>query len=116
MNILKIDLKGHDLGEVKRIADMFNFSFKVLENYKKSDVSILWINVDISIAIAYKEGDEDIVYTKEYVDYLKKLKRYEVSDTEIEEDVELNLDTILDKISKYGFNALTKQEKEFLKI
>jgi hypothetical protein len=63
-----------------------------------------------------RKGQKGIEFTKNYYRALSKLEAITAENIVREPDLEVNfdLDSILDKISKYGIESLTQSERDFL--
>jgi len=106
-----------DMEEQKRIKNYFYFKFVSLEAEE-------FLKLAKEILSGSQQGKDQV---KKMVDEIvKQLKQedYEdasgevstppVVDTPTEEEPQLDIDTILDKINKTGMDSLTKAEKDFL--
>jgi hypothetical protein len=110
-NIVKINLTKFNYIKLKEISEEYYVDYESIVNNKKAGYAILWIDNDAQIIIAYtKKKDNTIHYTQSMDDYLFSLQEVEV----IKEPKELSLDAILEKISKYGVQSLTDEEKGYL--
>ena len=97
------------------ICDELKINFKVLKSDKeKFKFYKVWIDMDSRTMIAYTtvKDTKNIVYTVGIESMLQSLNSYQLQpSTNL---AELNVNSILDKISKYGIDSLLKEEKEFL--
>ena len=67
------------------------------------------------IAYCTTNKPEEIIYTNGFYELFPSIPRYEPKPKELPAPkVELNLDAILDKISKFGIDSLLKEERDFL--
>ena len=122
-------------------ANKFGISLNDLINYR-GDAKSLYINLDSEHIIGYKDKNDKMVYSTLYKQFIQqnfkesflyslkplgtpklpkvrkpKFETFVESVVDIEVvqlPVVLELDSILDKIGKYGINSITKEEKDFL--
>lgn len=77
-------------------------------------VSKIWINPDNGFVIAY-EDKEGYSFSQNFNDHLVNIESLEISEEQLSfPTVDMDIDSILDKISKYGIDSLTEHEKMFL--
>jgi len=77
-------------------------------------VSKIWVNPDNGFVIAY-EDSEGYSFSEQFNDHLVNIEPLEISSEQLVfTSDELDLNSILDKISKYGVMSLTENEKKFL--
>lgn len=117
-NVICVDLSILDFDQLQEFCDDHNFSYEVLLDLKNKTYRKLWLNVD-GIGLAYNLCRKNIFKITDYekvrlftdvLDEFAKMKPYEPRPVEKFFDV----DTILEKISKFGKDAITKEEKDFL--
>lgn len=110
-NIVKVDLRKFNQAKLKEVCDKYSLDYNSLVNNKKNGFAILWIDIDTQIIIAYtmKKNDK-IFYTNLMDDFLSSMKEVEI----VKQPKELTVDSVLEKISKYGIDSLTDYEKDFL--
>lgn len=114
-NVILIDFAFTSEQTLKSICDELKINFKVLKSDKeKFKFYKVWIDMDSRTMIAYTtvKDTKNIVYTVGIESMLQSLNSYQLQpSTNL---AELNVNSILDKISKYGIDSLLKEEKEFL--
>lgn len=114
-NVILIDFAFTSEQTLKSICDELKINFKVLKSDKeKFKFYKVWIDMDSRTMIAYTtvKDTKNIVYTIGIESMLQSLNSYQLQpSTNL---AELNVNSILDKISKYGIDSLLKEEKEFL--
>jgi hypothetical protein len=80
----------------------------------EKNISKIWINPDNGFIIAY-EDDKSHAFSEYFIEHLVNLEPLEIpEDLFISDFDELDVDSILDKISKYGIKSLTDREKKIL--
>ena len=118
-------------------SNKFGISLNDLINYR-SEAKSIYINLDSEYIIGYKDKNDKMVYSKVYKQFIQqnfkesflyslkplstpKLPKTRKALVEKVVDIEvvqlpvvLEVDSILDKIGKYGINSITKEEKDFL--
>lgn len=110
--ILCIDLTKYNQTKLKEIAQKYTISLDFLVTNKKADLVRIWIDLDFGIMVSYttKKNKQEVVFTDFYRQALLGIQPLELPKKEIVYSV----DSILDKISKYGIESLTESEKIFL--
>jgi hypothetical protein len=122
-------------------SNKFGISLNDLIAYR-DDAKVIYINLDSEHIIAYIDKQNKMVYSTIYIQFIQqnfkktflyslkplgtpklpKVRKPQV-ETLVEKvvDIEvvklpvvLEVDSILDKIGKYGINSITKEEKDFL--
>jgi hypothetical protein len=118
MNIILIDFAFTSDDKLRRICDELKLNYEVLLKDKKEfKIHRTWIDVTSKTMIAYSiiSKPDEIIYTPGYDSIFRSLPRYEPKPIELPAPkVDLNVDSILDKISKYGIDSLLKEERDFL--
>ena len=109
-NIICIDLTLFNNEKLVDIANSFNLNYDVLLENKKDGFAKLFIVDNRVIAYTTKKDKDTVKYTKYYTETLLSLESIDIE----KEPKEMNVDSILDKISKYGINSLSVNEKKFL--
>lgn len=122
-------------------SNKFGISLNDLISYR-GDAKSLYLNLDSEHIIGYKDKNDKMVYSTLYKQFIQqnfkesflyslkplgtpklpkvrkpKFETFVESVVDIEVvqlPVVLELDSILDKIGKYGINSITKEEKDFL--
>jgi hypothetical protein len=138
--IICIDLRKYNDEQLTKVSEAVGINDGALQSNKKIGIIKVFLDDEIKAHMAsiyknptgrhYKglvvETDYSALVTlsKRDFDYLLKMqatefdfkKKKEVVVEDIVEDsnVVLDIDTILDKITKYGLTSLTKSEKDFL--
>lgn len=120
----------------------FNVDIDVLiEMRDVKKAKAVYINLDGEYLICYKDKDNNLVFFPTYIQFIEqnhkktflyslktlgtpklpKVKKPQVETlvetvkkVVVELPVVLEVDSILDKIGKYGINSITKEEKDFL--
>jgi hypothetical protein len=114
-NVILIDFALTSEKTLVSICDELKINFKVLKSDKeKFKFYKVWIDLDSRTMIAYTtvKDTKNIVYTVGIESMLQSLNSYQLQpSTNL---AELNVNSILDKISKYGIDSLLKEEKDFL--
>lgn len=125
-NIICIDLTTFNNEKLVEVAKIYNLKADVLIKNKKDGFAKLFIGTDFGnnvIAYTTKKDKNTILYTDLYTESLMKIESVKIESVKVEkeiekeiekEPIEMTVDTILDKISKYGINSLSITEKKFL--
>jgi hypothetical protein len=122
MNIILIDYSFTSDDKLKLICEELELNYEILiKDKKRFKLYQIWIDKDTNRMIAYstQKLPNKIEFTDSFDTGFKSMKTYvpntSISNTELpKSDVSLNVDDILDKISKYGIESLLKEEREFL--
>ena len=122
MNIIIIDYAFTSDEKLRRICDELKLNYDILIKDKKEfKMYRAWIDLTNKTMIAYSRTSRpnEIIYTPSYEELFRNIPRYEptpiaLPSPEVNLNVDLNVDDILDKISKYGIDSLLKEEKDFL--
>jgi hypothetical protein len=91
------------------IADELNIKSEILLESKKKGLAKLYLNEDKIIAFTTKKNKEIIVYTPYLDEEMSKIEPFIIENSYV-----MTVDSILDKICKYGIETLTENEKKFL--
>lgn len=111
-NIICIDLTKFNYEALEKICHQYNMESVSLINNKKNGFKKLWLCKKTFNIIAYNTKTDSIVkYTSAFSEILKSMDSVEIKK---EPKPILNLDSILEKISKYGIGSISKEEKDFL--
>ena len=121
--IICIDLSIVNKEQLKDFSLKYNFVFEILMELKQKTYAKMWFLLD-GTGIAFTLTKKNIFKITDYekvrmfdgfLTDLKSVKLYQpkTKPKEIKNNI-LDVDTILDKILKYGEKSLTKEEKEFL--
>jgi hypothetical protein len=122
MNLILIDYAFTSDEKLKLICDELELNYDILiKDKKRFKLFRIWIDKDSKRMIAYstQKFPNKIEFTDSFDSSFKSIKTYQpnipVSIFELpKSNLSLNVDDILDKISKYGIDSLLKEEKEFL--
>jgi hypothetical protein len=126
-NIKCIDLTVYTYDKLNEIGTGLKLAKpSLLGENKKIGIGKIWFDTENANAvIAYTvKGSEEILIADNFFDSLKSIKPVtfviqdkpkQVIENKVEDvKIELDLDTILDKIGQYGIDSITKEEKNFL--
>lgn len=139
-NTVCLDLRTLNGKSLDRVAESINTSFQQLEEFKKSGIAKIWIDLSTRYIVAIQNKKQDINILPDYCPLSKrqvksllnmtpisysqvKKERHEnllrlktTQEVSIDYEVKkLDIDTILDKILSEGLQSLTEEELEFLK-
>lgn len=123
MNVIVIDYAFTSDEKLKRISDELHLNYELLAKERKQfKMYRIWIDIDSKTMIAYSttKSPKNIIYTQGHDELFVNMKGYEPKPIGLPQPkfdypkAELNIDSILDKISKFGIDSLLKEEKEFL--
>jgi hypothetical protein len=118
MNIIIIDYAFTSDEKLRRICDELKLNYDILVKDKKEfKMYRAWIDLTNKTMIAYSKtsSPEKIIYTPSFEELFRNIPRYEPKPIALPApEINLNVDAILDKISKYGIDSLLKEEKDFL--
>jgi len=117
-NVICIDLTKYNndkLVEVaKELGKLYGFDFNIdnLLLNKKDGYANMYIDLNSGQYIAFttKKDKNTIVYTANLSELLKSINPVVI----VKEPKSMSVDVILEKISKYGIETLTSDEKNFL--
>ena len=117
-NVICVDFTKLDPVQLSAFCDEYNFSYDVLLDLKNKTYGKIWFLPD-GTGIAYNLCRNNIfkitnyekvrVFT-DFLTHLSDIPTYEPAPLVTFFDV----DTILEKIHKYGKESITKEEKDFL--
>jgi hypothetical protein len=116
-NLICIDLTKFNNEQILKICSNLNFEQENLLNNKKKGFAKLWLCEKTGTIVAYNtKKDKTIKYTSDFTNKLNSMENFSIKKEERLEPSKpvLNVDTILEKISKFGIQSITKEEKEFL--
>ena len=118
MNIIIIDYAFTSDDKLQRICDELSFNYETLKKDKKElKLYRVWIETISKTMIAYSTtySSDEIIYTDEFNRLFETIPIYIPRPAELPAPkVNLNIDSILDKISKFGIESLLKEERDFL--
>jgi hypothetical protein len=139
--VVCISLKSHNDSQLEAIGATYNISSEFLIKAKDVGCRKIWLHIGGGVVIAGLDTDniEDIYFSKEYLPMTAKTRKAILAltpvktpkmpsyakNTQVEKvlesidiselfEVELDVDTILDKINATGIDSLTKRELDFL--
>jgi len=112
MSILLIDLRHYNQDKLFELAKIIKWHYKELVKYKEIGITKMWIDMENQKVIAYvtKDYNEFLLFGDDFEEFLLNMKSFKLP----KKQKVLELDDILDKISKYGITSLKKDEKDFL--
>jgi hypothetical protein len=110
-NIICIDLTKYNQSKLQEVASVYLLNYDFLVKHKKADSVKIWVDLDSGILVAFTTKKiTKMIYTDEYMDHLSKMETITLAKKEVVMDV----DSILDKIAKYGIESITENERSFL--
>jgi len=110
-NIICIDLKMFNHIKLKELCDIHGFNYDTIINNKYEGFSKLWIRKEDNMIVAFTTKKSDTVqYTDMFSNDLLKISPIALQ----KQPKNLDLDSILEKISAYGIDSLKPDEKDFL--
>lgn len=111
-NVICIDLTKYNNEKLVELAKTINIDVEATLHNKKVGFAKIFIYQESGRVIAFttKKDKDAIQYTTYFNELLTSITPIELSKAPIE----MSVDTILDKISKYGVDSLTTNEKKFL--
>lgn len=118
MNIIVIDYAFTSDEKLRRICDELKINYDILLKDKKDfKMYRSWIDITSKTMIAYTttKRPNTLIYTEGFESTFMSIPRYEPKPIELPSpEVKFDVDTILDKISKFGIDSLLKEERDFL--
>ena len=117
-NIKVIDLTLFNNEKLKEVVKMFpgiQINPDSLIQDKKNGIKKLFLDTENLVVIGYtlKSNPDEIIFTEDLVEKLKAIESLQMPKKQ-RNTGPLSVDTILDKISKWGIESLTESEKTFL--
>jgi predicted glycosyltransferase len=111
-NIILIDLTQFNYEKLHEVAKLYGIKVECLVNNKKEGFTKLWIDTESGMIVAYsvKKFKDNIFVSDEFNASLAKVKPVEI----VKQPKVMDLDSILDKVTKYGVESLNESEKRFL--
>ena len=116
-NTICIDLTKYKRVELEQLEKVYNLKAGSLLENKMRAIGKVWIDLDLNILCAYviENAMNDILISEDYINALSKIKSVELPVVKpVQVTVELDTDTILEKITASGMDSLTKDELDFL--
>lgn len=114
-NVIVIDFSISTEKDIIRICEEYDLNHvTLLEDKASFNLGRVYINIDSKLVIAYTfvDNPSEFIYTDFFEAQLKAIPTYQPKPAINIAD--LSVDSILDKIHKYGIDSLLKEEKEFL--
>jgi hypothetical protein len=118
-DIICVDLTILNNDQLKNFCAEYNFSYEPLLNFKQKTYAKIWLTKKEGVCVAFTviknnafdiEDFDTVRMFNLFLTELSVIKPYQVT----VEPVVLDVDTILEKIFKYGKDSLTLEEKNFL--
>lgn len=119
MNAFQIDFSLQSKKDIEIICDRYSIKFdELMEKHKVWDFYKIFIDIESFKMFAYiLNSDRKTLKFTDAIDEVILSIKPEVVEIKVEtptSEIILDIDTILEKITKYGINSLTNKEKEFL--
>ncbi len=113
-NIICIDLTKFNNEKLVQLAKIYKLSPEGLINDKKEGFAKVYMDIDkgLLVAFTYKRRKDEIVIADVFNEHLRSIPSVVVEKKQPLS--EMTIDSILDKISKYGIESLSINEKNFL--
>lgn len=106
-----IDLTEFSQKKLRVISEKYQISYDFLIHNKNVGCAKIWIDLDMSMMVGFTTKKSDrFELTEQWTDTITNIKPIKFKNN----DKSLSVDSILDKISKFGIKSLTKIEKQFL--
>lgn len=113
MNLILIDLKNLNHVKLKELALHFDWSEDVLIMFKNNDIAKIWVDTQTKDVVAYTmKKNPEIQIGHEFMEKLNSMSVFNLPKKM--KNLDLSLDSILDKISKLGIKSLSPEEKKYL--
>jgi hypothetical protein len=126
-NLICVDLTALTYDQVRKFCSEFEFNEEVVLKLKKESYAKVWFT-KTGFGIAFTLAQHNIWKIKDYDsiryfnDFISSLnstpiyspKEEEITSNSKEFNTELSVDSILEKIFKYGRESMTPEEKKFL--
>lgn len=116
MKLIQIDFTNTSSEDLKVILKKHSIKYdQLMEKHKTWSFHKIFIDLDSFKLFAYilNSDKEKIEFTEALNEVMLSIKPETVDKTP-EPDIVFDVDHILEKISKFGINSLTKAEKDFL--
>ena len=122
-NTICIDLTQYDNTKLAELARIHNLDVDAILGNKDKGIGKIWMDLEFNTLSAYslKDTKDDIIVTDFYIASLSKVTPLQFSNKPtqtvkpVQVVVELDMDTVLEKITASGMDSLTKDELDFLK-
>ncbi len=110
-DIICIDLRMFNHIKLKEICDKLDIDYNVMLSTKNKGFAKVWINQENKKTFAFTlKKDDTVRFTDAFTQEISEMIPVELP----KKPKELDLDTILEKISSYGIDSLSQYEKDFL--
>jgi hypothetical protein len=112
-NLICIDLRQFNNEKLKDVSKSLNLIYENLLIGKKDGFVKIYIDRSTGLVVAttHKDDLNNIVLSSEFTKSLSEMPTFSMPKKEIKN---LSIDSILDKISKYGMESLNENEIGFL--
>lgn len=122
-NTICIDLTQYDNTKLAELAKIHNLDVDAILSNKDKGIGKIWMDLEFNTLSAYslKDTKDDIIITDFYMKSLADVAPLQFANkpTQIVKPVqvviELDMDSVLEKITASGMSSLTKEELDFLK-
>jgi hypothetical protein len=122
-NTICIDLTQYDNTKLAELAKIHNLDVDAIVSNKDKGIGKIWMDLEFNTLSAYslKDTKDDIIITDFYMKSLAGVTplHFDNKPTQIVKPVqvvvELDMDSVLEKITASGMSSLTKEELDFLK-
>ena len=111
MNVILIDLRQFNPKQLKSVCADHNLDYDRLSQNKTDNFSKIWIDTTSNKIIAFTYKDSPDVLGTKSLEIL--LDTCPLTSPQRKQRV-YDMDSILEKISKYGIGSLKQDEKDFL--
>jgi hypothetical protein len=117
-NIKVIDLTMFNNEKLKEVVKLFpniEINPESLVQDKKNGIKKMFLDTESLVVIGYtlKSNPDEMIFTENYITGLQEIQPLQLPKKQ-RATGPLSVDTILDKISKWGIESLTESEKSFL--
>ena len=109
-NIICIDLTKFNNEKLIEVAKQLNLDMDILLGNKGKGFAKLFLDGSRLIAFTAKKDKDNIIFLNSFSDKLKEMDSFSPT----KKSKNLDIDSKLEKISKYGVESLSKVEKGFL--
>ena len=106
-NIICIDLTKFNNEKLKEVSNELNLSYDIVLNNKKKGFAKIYLKGIEVIAFTTKKDKGNIIFMESFKLGLLFMDSFELTD----EPIQFELDSVLEKITKYGIDSLSKKEK-----
>lgn len=114
LDLFSFDLRQFNHTKLKEFCDEKKFNYEELCHYKSEGFAMIWVDKNTNKIVGFNTKKESqIVVTSLFREMLMKVPSYTPPKKTVSPEA-LDLDSILEKISKYGINSLKQEEKNFL--